>query len=150
MAEEQDILLELPEALPEPPTLPPPHTLLIPQCTEEAVATFRFVCDSRLSECIDVISVKFYLGQADQAPHEAPNFATIGFNGTGDAAAFEDARHTGAYEHNITRSEVQGFLNATELTPGQDYVFWSVWTLRNGSVPELNTLNFDLSRTQYW
>ncbi|CAN0346455.1 unnamed protein product, partial [Ectocarpus sp. 8 AP-2014] len=42
------------------------------------------------------------------------------------------------------------FLNVSSLTPGLDYVFWSVWEHGNGSAPESNSRDFDLSRVQYW
>ncbi len=150
MAEPQDILLENDGALPLPPALPPPHTLLIPRCDGDIVATLRFVCDPGLLACADVVSVKFYLGEADQDPGRAPNTATIGGGGTTSADVLEEFGVAGIYEHNLTRSEVQGFLNVSNLTPGRDYVFWSVWEHSNGSAPESNSQEFDLSRTQYW
>ncbi|CAM9913513.1 unnamed protein product, partial [Ascophyllum nodosum] len=45
LAEKQDVLLERDGALSDPPT---PHTLLIPRCEGDTVATLRFVCDYRL------------------------------------------------------------------------------------------------------
>ena len=51
LAEPQDILLLNEGALPSPPTPPPPHTLLIPRCDGETVATLRFVCDPRFVAC---------------------------------------------------------------------------------------------------
>lgn len=102
--------------------------------------------------CTDLTSVKFYLGEADQDPGQAPNTATIqksGGNGS-TSDGLEDFRGTGVYEHNLTRAEVSGFLNVTSLTPGLDYVFWSVWEHNDGSAPESNSQGFDLSRTQYW
>lgn len=160
LAEPQDILLEKEGALPTPPT---PHTLLIPRCDGDTVATLRFICAPSLAECADVVSVKFYLGEAHQDPGRAPNTATIvvdaeyGGNVTressisdSDADAFDEFGGTGFYEYNLTRMEVSGFLNVSSLTPGLDYVFWSVWEHGNGSVPESNSREFDLSRTQYW
>lgn len=147
LTEAQDILLENEGALPARPAPPPPHTLLIPRCDSDTVATFRFVCDPRLPVCTDLTSVKFYLGEADQPAGQAPNTATIGGNGSTALAQFEDS---GVYEHNLTRAEVGGFLNVTSLTPGRDYVFWSVWEHGNGSAPESNSRDFDLSRVQYW
>lgn len=149
-AAEQDIFLELPGALPDPPTPPPPHTLLIPLCEGDAVATLRFVCDPTLPMCNDITSVKFYLVDADQPPNRAPNVATIDANTTDDAAALEEARGTGRYEHNLTRTELGDFLNVTDLIPGQDYVFWSVWGHETGLAPEFNSRDFDFSRSQYW
>lgn len=148
----QDILLEDEGALPAPPALPPPHTLLIPRCDGDIVATLRFVCDPRLTACADVTSVKFYLGEADQPPGRAPNTATIRGNRTnsGAADALAEFGRAGVYEHNLTSAEVGGFLNVTSLQPGLDYVFWSVWEHGNASVPESNSQNFDLSRVQYW
>lgn len=102
--------------------------------------------------CTDLASVKFYLGEADQPPGQAPNTATIqksGGNGS-TSGGIEDFQDTGVYEHNLTRAEVTGFLNVTSLTPGLDYVFWSVWEHNDGSAPESNSQSFDLSRTQYW
>lgn len=105
------------------------------------------------------MSVKFYLGEANQDPGRAPNTATIGTGGNGtssssgissDAEALEEFGGTGVYEHNLTSAEVEGFLNVSSLTPGLDYVFWSVWEHSNGSAPESNSQEFDLSRTQYW
>lgn len=150
--EAQDILLEEEGALPAPPAPPPPHTLLIPRCEEETVATFRFICDPRLTVCNDLSSVKFYLGDADQPPGRAPNTATIGGGGSNSSAAkmLDEFVDTGVYEHNLTKAEVGGFLNVSSLTPGLDYVFWSVWEHSNGSAPESNSRNFDLSRRQYW
>eukprot|EP00752_Nemacystus_decipiens_P006446 g5806.t1 len=158
LAEPQDILLQNEGALPSSPTPPPPHTLLIPRCDGETVATFRFVCDPRVDGCTDVVSVKFYLGEADQDPGQAPNTATIGGRGNGtsssssnaEADALEEFGGNGVYEHNLTIAEVEGFLNVSSLTPGLDYVFWSVWEHGNGSAPESNSQEFDLSRTQYW
>lgn len=149
-AEAQDILLELPGALPKPPNPPPPHTLLIPRCEGGNLATLRFVCDPRLPGCTDLASVKFYLGHADQPTNKAPNFATIMRNSTRGRRIMEEGQVTGQYEHNITLAEVRGFLNVTDLTAGADYVFWSVWGQENGSALELNTRKFDLNRTQYW
>lgn len=149
-AEAQDILLELPGALPEPPNPPPPHTLLVPRCDEDNVATLRFVCDPRLPECTDLVSIKFYLGEANQSVNRAPNLATITPNNTDGAEAFKAAEETGWYEHIVTRAELHGFLNVTELTPGLAYVFWSVWGQENGSTLEFNTRKFDLNRIQYW
>lgn len=102
--------------------------------------------------CTDLASVKFYLGEADQDPGQAPNTATIQKSrGNGSASGgIEQFTDTGVYEHNLTRAEVNGFLNVTNLTPGLDYVFWSVWEHNDGSVPESNSRDFDLSRTQYW
>ncbi|CAM9885944.1 unnamed protein product, partial [Ectocarpus sp. 13 AM-2016] len=158
MAEPQDIFLENEGALPLPPAPPPPHTLLIPRCDGETVATFRFVCDPRLVECADIVTVKYYLGEADQDPGQAPNTATIGVargsgeNGTSTSSsgALEEFWGTGMYERNLTSAEVGSFLNVSSLTPGLDYVFWSVWEHRNGSAPESNSRDFDLSRVQYW
>lgn len=158
MAEPQDIFLENEGALPLPPAPPPPHTLLIPRCDGETVATFRFVCDPRLVECADIVSVKYYLGEADQDPGQAPNTATIGVaggsgeNGTSisSSGALEEFWGTGVYERNLTSAEVGSFLNVSSLTPGLDYVFWSVWEHGNGSTPESNSRDFDLSRVQYW
>ncbi|CAM9203603.1 unnamed protein product [Ectocarpus sp. 6 AP-2014] len=158
MAEPQDIFLQNEGALPLPPAPPPPHTLLIPRCDGETVATFRFVCDPRLVECADIVSVKYYLGEADQDPGEAPNTATIGVargsgeNGTSTSSsgALEEFWGTGVYERNLTSAEVGSFLNVSSLTPGLDYVFWSVWKHGNGSAPESNSRDFDLSRSQYW
>lgn len=125
----------------------------------------RFVCDPSLAECTDIFSVKFYLGEADQDADRAPNTATIGgenvtssssnnnsglSRGDTNADPLEKFAETGVYEHNLTSAEVGGFLNASSLTPGLDYVFWSVWEHTNGSVPESNSRDFDLSRTQYW
>lgn len=109
----------------------------------------------RLDGCTDVVSVKFYLGEADQDPGRAPNTATIGGRADGtsssaEADALEEFGGTGVYEHNLTIAEVEGFLNVSSLTPGLDYVFWSVWEHGNGSAPESNSQEFDLSRTQYW
>lgn len=113
----------------------------------------------RLDGCTDVVSVKFYLGEADQDPGQAPNTATIGGRGNGtssisssstEADALEEFGGTGVYEHNLTIAEVEGFLNVSSLTPGLDYVFWSVWEHSNGSAPESNSQEFDISRTQYW
>ncbi|CAM9808562.1 unnamed protein product, partial [Hapterophycus canaliculatus] len=159
LAEPQDIFLEKEGALPTPAS---PHTLLIPRCDGDTVATLRFVCDPSLAECADIVSVKFYLGEADQDPGRAPNTATIGVGAEGgnvtrntsisdsDADTLEDFGITGVYEHNLTSVEVGGFLNVSSLTPGLDYVFWSVWEQGNSSVPESNSRDFDLSRTQYW
>lgn len=150
--EAQDILLEDEAALPAAPIPPPPHTLLIPRCDEEIVATFRFVCDPRLTVCTDLTSVKFYLGEADQPPGQAPNTATIsGSNTNGSTAeAFAGLGESGIYEHNLTRSEVSGFLHVSSLTPGLDYIFWSVWEHGSASTLESNSQTFDLSRKQYW
>ncbi|CAM9796526.1 unnamed protein product [Scytosiphon promiscuus] len=160
LADSQDILLEREGALPTPA---PPHTLLIPRCDGDTVATLRFVCDVSLPECIDIVSVKFYLGEADQDPGRAPNTATITVdaNYSGNATrnvsiddfdndAMEAFGSVGVYEHNLTNVEVGGFLNVSSLTPGLDYVFWSVWEHGNGSVPESNSRDFDLSRSQFW
>lgn len=148
-ADAQDILLELPGALPEPPIPPPPHTLLLPRCNGDHVATLRFVCDPRLRECANLASIKFDLGEADQAVNRAPNLATITSNNTGGAEAFEAGKETGWYEHNVTRAELGGFLNVTDLTPVLHHVFWSVWGQDYGTILEFNTRKFDLSRTQY-
>ncbi|CAM9400929.1 unnamed protein product, partial [Ectocarpus fasciculatus] len=158
MAEPQDIYLESEGALPLAPSPPPPHTLLIPRCDGDTVATFRFVCDPRLAECADIVSVKYYLGEAEQDPGQAPNAATIGVAGgsgehganTSSSDTLEKFRGTGVYERNLTSAEVGWFLNVSSLTPGLDYVFWSVWEHGNGSAPESNSRDFDLSRTQYW
>lgn len=143
-------MLEGEGALPDPPTPPPPHTLLIPRCDGDTVAALRLVCDPRLPVCADIASVKFYLGEADQPPGQAPNTATIGGSDTKNKEALAEFAKTGVYEHNLTTAEVGGFLNVTSLTPGLDYVFWSVWEHDNGSAPESNSRDFDLSRVQYW
>lgn len=162
--EPQDVLLENEGALPLAPRPPPPHTLLIPRCEGDTVATLRFVCDPSLAECTDIFSVKFYLGEADQDVGRAPNTATIGGGGNGTSSSssnglrgsdnnlgpLEEFAQSGVYEHNLTSAEVGGFLNVSSLTPGLDYVFWSVWEHKNGSVPESNSRDFDLSRTQFW
>lgn len=158
MAEPQDIFLESEGVLPLPPAPPPPHTLLIPRCDGDTVATFRFVCDPRLVKCADIVSVKYYLGEAGQDIGRAPNTATIGVAGssggnatsTSGSDALEEFRGTGVYERNLTSAEVGWFLNVSSLTPGLDYVFWSVWEHGNGSAPESNSRDFDLSRSQYW
>ncbi|CAN0538146.1 unnamed protein product, partial [Ectocarpus sp. 12 AP-2014] len=75
-----------------------------------------------------------------------------GENGTSTSSsgALEDFWGTGVYERNLTSAEVGSFLNVSSLTPGLDYVFWSVWEHGNGSAPESNSRDFDLSRVQYW
>ena len=148
LAEKQDVLLERDGALSDPPT---PHTLLIPRCEGDTVATLRFVCDYRLDTCTDVASVKFYLGEAVQLPEKAPNIATISTTRGNIDGVPAKYGTIGVYEHNLTASELYGFLNVTSLTPGLDYVFWSVWGHENASFgPESNTRDFDLARTQYW
>lgn len=149
LAEEQDIFLELPGAFPDPSAPPPPHTLLIPRCQGQIVATLRFVCDPRLAQCVDLGLVKFYFGESSQPASQAPNFATVNANETRGAAGQDNPRD-GRYDHNLTRSELSGYLNITDLEPGVDYVFWTVWSVGNGSAPEYNSQGFDLSRSQYW
>lgn len=95
-------------------------------------------------------SIKFYLGEARQSVHRAPNLATVTSNNTDGAEALEAAEEAGWYEYNVTRAELRGFLNVSDLTPGLEYVFWTVWGQENGSSPEFNTREFDLNRTQYW
>ena len=127
-----------------------PPTLLIPRYEGDTVATLRFVCDYRLNTCTDVVSVKFYLGEAVQLPEKAPNIATITTaHGNIDGVPAKYG-NTGVYEHNLTTSELYGFLNVSSLTPGLDYVSWSVWEHKNASFGlESNTRDFDLARIQY-
>lgn len=108
------------------------------------------MCDPKLRECLNLGAIKFYLGEADQAVNRAPNLATITSNSTDGMETLKIGKETGWYEHNVTRDELGGFLNISELTPGLDYVFWSVWGQEYGSNVEFNTREFDLNRTQYW
>lgn len=124
---------------------------MIPRCDEDTIATLWFICDPRLPLCAHVVFVKFYLGEARWPPNQAPNIATIEDASVANATdASGDGAKIGVYAHNVTRSELVSYLNVTDLSPGVEYTFWTVWGHGNGSVPESNTRDIDLGRTQYW